>query len=349
MGSDYKHAPNSFKLTQNENSDIYEQFKNGDYKSLSRESSIKDNDNVELKEIKNKINNNRVVRRIRTNSFNTNYTSNNSKTNSHNTLGSNSIIQDLNDFKSSVKKIFVGSKQKLSPSSSINLHSNEKRKQKKRSFSHSFSHDYEECFLSEEDDVDEENEEDYEEDHITTKPLLSRSNSKVEKKNELKMNSKTNEIPKNLIISTTTTTSNESYLPSSDSASSKSVYSELIETKDIESDENNNQSNLNDRHKHTKEILNQNSVKIQRVDSIRMRHNSNLAHTDLTTNMANTNFPNSINETFVQYKKVKSRKRSHEAKNYIAVIILFVVNLLNYMDRFTLAGTKNNNFVFSIV
>ncbi|CAF0772980.1 unnamed protein product [Brachionus calyciflorus] len=338
MGSDYQHVPDSFNsMLNNNDSDTYDQFVNGDYKSLSRASSIKTND-LELKNLnKNRANSNRVIRRLRTNSFNNNYNANNTKTNSNNTLtNNNSIIQDLNDFKSSVKKLLMGgSKQKLSPSSSINLI--EKKKRKKRSFSHSFSNNYEEDISSEEDDddVEEENEEDYQEELITKKPLINRTNSKKDQKMTV-LNSKTNEnIPNNLITSTATTSSTDSYMPSSsDCTSSKSAYSELLDSRYNESDkmsldENNNQqeedkSSLNLSENNIKQDL----TEIKRVDSVRMRHNSSL------------NYPNSnkFDQNLVQYKKVKSRKKSQQAKNYIVIFVLFVVNLLNYIDRYTLAG-----------
>lgn len=355
MGSNYQHVPNDTQLTLNDN-EAFDQFVNGDYKSLSRASSMKPSD-LELKELsttKSKANTNGAVRRIRTNSFNNAHlNSSTNKTNSNSTLtNNNSIIQDLNDFKSSVKKIFMGSKQKLSPSSSANLNSKEKKRRKKRSFS--FTHDYDETFSSE-DEIDEENDDDddddeqFEDEVITKKPLLHRSNSKVDKKNEHKMmHAKlTNEIgaKNNLVLSTTTSSSAESYIPSSDSASSKSAYSELIDNKDNETgrvpiDENNNQNDMdpNVLLKEAKlkiDLLNQTGVDVKRVDSVRMRHNSNLNYPGAANAAVN-----SVNQNFVQYKKAKSRqiKKSQLAKNYFAVILLFVVNLLNYIDRYTLAG-----------
>lgn len=315
MGSECQNVPNTFDLKANEEKDVFDQFVNGDYKSLSRSTSIKPYD-LELKEL-NK--DNQVVRRLRTNSFNTNY----AQINSNNATANNSVT--LNDFKSSVKKLFVGSKQKLSPSSSIILNAKEKRKQKKRSFSHSMSNQYEACLTSEEEDV--EMEEVYEDELSTKRPLLNRSSSKPEKKESL-MNV-SGSIHKNLANGSSPTNSTSSCL-NSGTASNQSTFSELIEqTHKLSTDENNNQESLivNGENKEAHSPI----AELKRSESVRMRHNSNLNYPGSVSNIL-------ADQNFVQFKKSRSKK-THLAKNYIAVIILFVVNLLNYVDRYTLAGT----------
>lgn len=308
MGSEYQNVPDTVKSRPEEDRDVFDQFVNGDYKSLSRSNSVKPYD-LELKEL-NK--DNQVVRRFRTNSFNTNYP--NSKKSPNISSANNSII--LNDLKSSVKKLFSGSKQKLSPSSSIILNAKEKRKRNKRSISHSFSNQYEACLTSEEDDLD--IEEEVYDNLSTTKPLLNRSTSKQDKKDSViasfsSKSSDTNQ--KNPINRSTTTNSTES------------VYSHLMEQSDkMEIDENNNQDNKN-----LKDQNKDQNGELKRSESIRMRHNSNLNYPALVSNI-------SSNDDIVQFKK--SRKKTQLAKNYIAVFILFVVNLLNYVDRYTLAGMK---------
>lgn len=312
MGSECQNVPDTFDLQVNEEKDVFDQFVNGDYRSLSRSISAKPYD-MELKEL-NK--DNQVVRRLRTTSFNTNF---NDQINSNNTTANNSVT--IHDFKSSVRKLFGGSKQKLSPSSSIVLNAKEKRKQNKRSFS--LSNEYEACPTSEEEDAD--IEEAYENESSTKRPLLNRSSSKPEKKEPL-INGP-DSTHKYLVNSSNATNSSSSCL-NSGTASFQSTFSELTEhSRRINTDENNNQDSLilNDQ---IKEAQSQN-VELKRSESVRMRHNSNL------------NYPGSNNladQTFVQFKKSRSKK-SHLAKNYIAVIILFVVNLLNYVDRYTLAGT----------
>ena len=90
-------------------------------------------------------------------------------------------------------------------------------------------------------------------------------------------------------------------------------------------------------------------VKNHRTESIRMRHHSNIA--------SGAGFDeNQSSSTKLKYFKCKKTnkhrsKASQRRHNYLVIFLLFVVNLLNYIDRYTLAGIINRllpYFFFSI-
>lgn len=376
MSTEYhSNTPSYRKLLLNDTSNNDNDL-NDDYTNLSRNNSlintkhtINNTDQFEL----NEANRGKVVRRIRTNSFNAN-----------NDLSLNPNLNTNNVLKTSLKKLFnnVG-KQKLSPSSSINLRSNSIksknnndlasfRNRKKRSNSHTYTtntngdgeedqddyHDNEILSLDEEDNDDE---------LFTKKPLLSIK----EKQNDLKMDrlNQKNKIYNPEIISSSTSTgsskdSTKTFIPSSDSVSSSSSstttsnspHSTPSQTNINENfkyklniDENNNNSadlnNLNSLMLDNKTNANKNmTIGVTRADSIRMRHNSNL----------NTNIPSVLSEnsnenlceqnhlkSFDLNEKDKHRNLNNKSQNrnsLVIIVVLCVVNLLNYIDRFTLAG-----------
>lgn len=349
MGTDYHYVPSSAKLLNNssENDNDYDldDLINGDYKNLSRQNSSKDSN----KQTENKATS-RVIRRFRTNSFN--QTQNDTKPLDKQNVNSDSKT----DLKSSIKKLFsssVQTKQKLSPASSLN--------RKKRSYSHSLStnngNESDEGYANskyidqEENDEEEDEENEYNEHMTTTKPLLiNRANTKLEEATILTRPVYINEgaLPSSDSNSTYTQMSDRCTPNSSASSASSSptnIGNNLVNTK-LDVDENNNK-NLKDNFKVI--ILDNKTVlaaaNVKRVDSVRMRHMSNTTNTleYLDNSQSSIYKSTTINDSCKTSKQI-SRSVSYKKANrnkfndYLCIAILFVVNLLNYIDRFTLAG-----------
>ena len=120
-------------------------------------------------------------------------------------------------------------------------------------------------------------------------------------------------------------------------------------------DENNNNTLNNSIRLDDLNKLRKNKQQQQHNDSIRMRHNSSKANAELKS-------PGSVNEaghmnqavssnlvlianSFDSHSsddnqegKVWKRAKSSGVNNYFVITLLFVLNLLNYIDRYTLAG-----------
>lgn len=81
--------------------------------------------------------------------------------------------------------------------------------------------------------------------------------------------------------------------------------------------------------------------KAKRVESIRMRHHSSLGGSSL--HVGNNDAASSSSSSRLKYFKCRKNKvrskASQRRHNYLVIFLLFVVNLLNYIDRYTLAGT----------
>lgn len=83
--------------------------------------------------------------------------------------------------------------------------------------------------------------------------------------------------------------------------------------------------------------------KNKRADSIRMRHYSNAANSTNTVNRLSVATVDSGSKEGVGKARLfRIWKRNNSAKqkrnNYFVIFLLFVVNLINYIDRYTLAG-----------
>jgi len=95
--------------------------------------------------------------------------------------------------------------------------------------------------------------------------------------------------------------------------------------------------------------------KAKNNDSIRMRHNSSKALTtdsnvpfievvnsnSVLVNSGNLDSQSSSDDSNVRFSKSSWKQRNEKrntASNYFIISLLFVVNLLNYIDRYTLAG-----------
>jgi hypothetical protein len=98
-------------------------------------------------------------------------------------------------------------------------------------------------------------------------------------------------------------------------------------------------------------LLNPSNMKTRRTDSIRMRHpsNMNLNGAYGSEKSLNERYGNRKRDRLMRlFKKSRTSESSDDLnggrrQKYFIIFIMFVVNLLNYIDRFTLAGT--NNFI----
>ena len=95
------------------------------------------------------------------------------------------------------------------------------------------------------------------------------------------------------------------------------------------------------------------SMKVgKRTDSIRMRHNSSQNLNGVYNGVVHRNSSNDVNSGSKREKLRRALKRfnrnggSQKRQNFIIVVVLCVVNLLNYIDRFTLAGSTLWLFIY---
>jgi hypothetical protein len=88
-------------------------------------------------------------------------------------------------------------------------------------------------------------------------------------------------------------------------------------------------------------VIDDNGNKIKRADSIRMRHNSNV-NISTNTNQVSGQTLKRIKNNKVQHYKAKKTLSPRRQKTYnlVVIVLLFLVNLLNYIDRYTLAGNN---------
>jgi hypothetical protein len=127
------------------------------------------------------------------------------------------------------------------------------------------------------------------------------------------------------------------------------------ETNFIESHHNLNSNNLNKskiyiKHQYIKQtdhddlkvIISDDKSKSEKRDSIRMRHYSNSVQTNNSINkiaLDGIEENSGKSRIFRRWKRTSPIERQkHKSHNYIVIFLLFVVNLLNYIDRYTLAG-----------
>lgn len=86
------------------------------------------------------------------------------------------------------------------------------------------------------------------------------------------------------------------------------------------------------------------AVKSKRIDSIRMRHHSSLGPSIINANNHDAVSSSSSSSRLKKYFKCRKdkvrSKASQRRHSYLVIFLLFVVNLLNYIDRYTLAGTN---------
>lgn len=88
------------------------------------------------------------------------------------------------------------------------------------------------------------------------------------------------------------------------------------------------------------------TMKSKRIDSIRMRHHSNVGVGSMNAaggggnqDAVSSSSSSSRLKKYFKCRKNKVRsKASQRRHNYLVIFLLFVVNLLNYIDRYTLAG-----------
>jgi hypothetical protein len=104
-------------------------------------------------------------------------------------------------------------------------------------------------------------------------------------------------------------------------------------------------------------LLNPSNMKTRRTDSIRMRHpsNMNLNGAYGSDRSISDKYGNGKRARLMRlFKKSRTSESSSTDPNgsrrqkYFIIFIMFVVNLLNYIDRFTLAGTNLNSCTFLI-
>jgi hypothetical protein len=230
------------------------------------------------------------------------------------------------------------------------------RFKKNRSLSHSYTTGYdiydedndEKKIVSDEEDEQEEEEEMCEEseNEIAEQEEEQDENNNVSKvnsnKNEVKIiSNQSNSLNVNEPESTATTHSSTDNSSTSTSSSSEisakiangtRVYvTEYIKT----SDPDLNMMIVDD----SESVMGETTASKKRVDSIRMRHYST-SHTGHTS--VKMSEPKEVGESVGRARLFRVWKRNNSAKqkrhNYLVIFLLFVVNLLNYIDRYTLAG-----------
>jgi hypothetical protein len=95
-------------------------------------------------------------------------------------------------------------------------------------------------------------------------------------------------------------------------------------------------------HDDLKVIILDDKTKNDKRDSIRMRHYSNTGQQNNSINkiaLDGIEENSSKSRLFRRWKRTSPNERQkHKSHNYIVIFLLFVVNLLNYIDRYTLAG-----------
>ena len=276
--------------------------------------------------------------------------------------------------KSSFKDLLGGGKQKISPpTNNIILARNNsvpdenkalimKRFQiKPRTKSHSFTNhndindddygdddeDDDDNLKEESDDDDDENSEKIKQSNNSKMNFLSRSFD--EKKANLSSSIKSRtKVGIEINNSTSSTKTYSSETSSASSTSETPSNNKIIEKFCI--DENNNNNNK-------KSLFNMNEIiptLIKKTDSIRMRHHSNANKTNglssfdqandvLFSSISESNNidNNSRNPVVYEPGKIKVSKKNKNSKkreNFVAISVLFVLNLLNYVDRYSCAG-----------
>lgn len=192
------------------------------------------------------------------------------------------------------------------------------------------------------DDDDDDDEDDEHESLLHHKIQQHHTNTKLK-------SSTTAIVPSSTLLNATSTTSmNEPKLNYLDPLTSASTS--VSSDKDI-----NNNCNINNTASHL--TLDNNNLKVvivnsnssanlvgkggknqHRVDSIRMRHHSNIGNGGFDGMQQQQT---SSRLKYFKCKKTNKQrsKASQRRHNYLVIFLLFVVNLLNYIDRYTLAGT----------
>lgn len=177
---------------------------------------------------------------------------------------------------------------------------------------------------------------------------------------EDKTNTMHNQFKKNLYKQTPLSVAEEVSLSTSSSTSQSSTPSSSISKTQIGNEDHKkknliDQNNNNMTESHENELIRLQDLKLtrQKNDSIRMRHNSfKTNHTGKadfktppefvaqTINNKNCILVNEFDSTSSDDGQVviSKRNRRNPFNNYFVIILLFVINLLNYIDRYTLAG-----------
>lgn len=138
----------------------------------------------------------------------------------------------------------------------------------------------------------------------------------------------------------------------SSSSSQPLPFTADASNKDINNNTGLDNSTANNDEQNFKVIIVNNSVsagattKAKRVESIRMRHHSNLGASAIHMG-ANQDAVSSSSSSRLKYFKCRKNKirskASQRRHNYLIIFLLFIVNLLNYIDRYTLAGTYTHH------
>jgi len=297
--------------------------------------------------------------------------------------GHSNMGLDISDLKASFKRLL---KPKIPNHHSISVNSVKSNKRPTKQdhmlirFNRSQSHNP--CADEEEDEEEEDDEDDFDQQENQTHHFDSFLKNKV-----LKNGSKLNFLSKSFEdktihghMRTTSAVSEETTPFSSSSTSQSSTPSSSIsknhqadhyvafqsgkEKLKIVVDENNNNTLNNSIRLDELNKLRKNK---QHNDSIRMRHNSSKANAELKSpgnaNEAGGNLTQAgasnlvlITNSFDSHSsddnqegKVWKRAKSSGVNNYFVITLLFVLNLLNYIDRYTLAGVlRETQEYFSI-